>query len=54
MQKSLGNKLLYKNREYGPFKRSAVFNVYLFNACYILMALSEDMVINNTLANGKP
>lgn len=33
---------------------SAVFNDYLFNACYILMALLEGMVLNNTLANGKP
>lgn len=33
---------------------SAVFNDYLFNACYILMAPLEGMVLNNTLANGKP
>lgn len=33
---------------------SAVFNDYLFNACYVLMALLEGMVLNNTLANGNP
>lgn len=51
-QRSLGNKWLHKNTEYGLFK--CLFNDYLFNACYILMALLEGMVLNNTLANGKP
>lgn len=36
------------------FKSSPVLNVYLFNAVYILMALSEGLVRSNTLAIGKP